>query len=934
MKGCITIFASLTVFECADFSSANPFGTREGREGTLGDSSSVDLAGITAAVQANDELLVKLSNQVAKDHELLEELARQRKGTNLAPSSSNTAGVDTVEAVGSSERKRRNKKLGIVLFGLSEQHSECKTPDCAPKDSPVDYRLSKSNYQEYLFDHFRDWDVDVVISTNAGSHAKQVLEDYMPAACVFSNHGRFWKPIDGLDLLQGMCDGPGRSAECYDGVIVTRFDLLWMQDWDTLTIDWSKLNLAADIGGNIDDNLYVMPGKLVDQFKLASIRFGLDNCCGWPCDGHQMFKQFASEFGKDGVNFIVKGVQAGGISNLDIYRIVHQVNISRHAAFYGDQPKTHRAEKKKWAEEAWDQMDISAKLKYSRFHKPAALPPPEATKLLVTGKLPASAARCVVNNDGAWFWPDGILKGRKCTAQAADEWQSKFRKAHNKPWGSEAGVKLGDDLTSIGLLGPDFAHTATALHSDAKLYHGPDSDFCREKGIELTGRGFGKIRGLLPKQSTLPDAPRAAVCIVGQMRSLPAAYINWRDGPLLPFMMAGGAKLDFFYVGPNSTSFDVWEDFINGLGISDDQLHIYDDRLNFIDDADIQDAISVEKEAFDRVEKDGSVHSLEMSSVTFNRADFPIINDGKYISGLIQMYQTSKCGDMIADYEKKQNIKYVRIARLRSDCIYEKRPVGEPTAIMLDAEKNGVDWLSKYWEFSYIGSRDLMMSTVLNCTRRFMEKKTTQPGQSYDVNDPESDPIGAWSHEHPGRPVTRFDAFEGGMLRIDGKHRTVSLSGGPDDMSEDQHSAWALPNAVLNRCMQLGWEERQGGAKGAVFRLTMGDGDPLGGDGFGASTIKIDGKTPGACRTARSSHFVVTARALTHRRCLFCREIVTRRNARLKTQHPQCGFAVTDLAPPLAFHLDTWVTQIMHLLKVGHVSSLNKITYDPPYEPK
>ena len=125
------------------------------------------------------------------------------------------------------------------------------------------------------------------------------------------------------------------------------------------------------------------------------------------------------------------------------------------------------------------------------------------------------------------------------------------------------------------------------------------------------------------------------------------------------------------------------------------------------------------------------------------------------------------------------------------------------------------------------------------------------PRQKYDVDTAVlSDPVGAWSHEHPGRPVKSFDAFEGGMLRIDGKHRTVHLGEGENPMSEDQHSVWALPNAVLNRCMQLGWEERQGGAKGAAFELTMGDGQPLGGDGFGASTIKIDGKTPGACLTA------------------------------------------------------------------------------------
>jgi hypothetical protein len=411
-----------------------------------------------------------------------------------------------------------------------------------------------------------------------------------------------------------------------------------------------------------------------------------------------------------------------------------------------------------------------------------------------------------------------------------------------------ATAQLQTDTGVPRISGVSPRQTATAVHSDAKSYHGPDSDFCREKGIQLTGRGFGKMRGLLPKQSiTTQSTPRAAVCIVGQMRSLPAAYINWRDGAMLPFLMAGGANLDFFYVGPNSTSFDLWQDFINGLGISDDQLHIYDDRLNFIDDARIKEAISVEEEVFDRVEKDGSVQPVKMSRVTFDLADFPRFNHEKYISGLIQMYQTSKCGDIIADYEKQQNIKYVRIARLRSDCIYKKSPPWadhslDPTAIMLDAEKQGAEWRSRFWEFGYMGSRDFMMSTVLNCTRRFMEKKTTHPGQMYDVGDPENGPIEAWSHEHPDRPVKALDAFEGVMLRIDGRHRTLHRDG--DAITNDQKHVWALPSAVLNKCMQLGWDETQGGAKGAVFELTMGDGRPVAGDGFGKSLITINGKTP------------------------------------------------------------------------------------------
>ena len=51
-----------------------------------------------------------------------------------------------------------------------------------------------------------------------------------------------------------------------------------------------------------------------------------------------------------------------------------------------------------------------------------------------------------------------------------------------------------------------------------------------------------------------------AVCITGQLRGLPAAVANWRNGPL--FRVLPSADRDLFLVTSNSSSFRVWLRFV------------------------------------------------------------------------------------------------------------------------------------------------------------------------------------------------------------------------------------------------------------------------------------------------------------------------------------------------------------------------------------
>ena len=58
---------------------------------------------------------------------------------------------------------------------------------------------------------------------------------------------------------------------------------------------------------------------------------------------------------------------------------------------------------------------------------------------------------------------------------------------------------------------------------------------------------------------------RTAVCIVGQLRSLPIAFINWRDGFLFDWLTRTGHSVDFFVVTSKSNSYTVWGDFLQVL---------------------------------------------------------------------------------------------------------------------------------------------------------------------------------------------------------------------------------------------------------------------------------------------------------------------------------------------------------------------------------
>ena len=142
---------------------------------------------------------------------------------------------------------------------------------------------------------------------------------------------------------------------------------------------------------------------------------------------------------------------------------------------------------------------------------------------------------------------------------------------------------------------------------------------------------------------------RVAICLTGQIRSLPISLLNWERTALLRRLQAGLAGTDWFVVTPNSSSYRLWSRMIASLAPL--QTFVYDERISF----------------------EGGNHTpwpfLEDGTrLRFNLARLPQFADGKSMTGLTQLYQMHKCARLIEAHEKITQ-KYARVVRLRTDVV-------------------------------------------------------------------------------------------------------------------------------------------------------------------------------------------------------------------------------------------------------------------------
>jgi hypothetical protein len=169
---------------------------------------------------------------------------------------------------------------------------------------------------------------------------------------------------------------------------------------------------------------------------------------------------------------------------------------------------------------------------------------------------------------------------------------------------------------------------------------------------------------------------RAAICMVGQMRSFPVAFAQWRDY-LFPLLRTGGAEIDLYAITSNSSSLVESARILNSLPLAGKSVV---SKIAFLHRPDEDWAWR------DRPTNAASLLSgTALAVLEFNTAKFP---EGpgdeaeKRDSYFIQLWQVAKCKEMILEQEVKFKFKYERVARMRTDVTFvPSEGHGHPTPV-------------------------------------------------------------------------------------------------------------------------------------------------------------------------------------------------------------------------------------------------------------
>ncbi|MBA42907.1 MAG: hypothetical protein CMF62_02720 [Magnetococcales bacterium] len=161
-------------------------------------------------------------------------------------------------------------KIAIILFGISYLKSYKHWNN---QFLNIDYRKSVENYKKHFIDFYsKYYDIDFYLSTYLNPLKKQLLNDFKPVSTNFVHHFNTNRRLSRNSLIKaGVLNCLKYSSENnvnYKLVLITRFDLLFNQEFEKSNIDYSKINLVSVLEKSkfIDDNLYIMPFKFLNPF--------------------------------------------------------------------------------------------------------------------------------------------------------------------------------------------------------------------------------------------------------------------------------------------------------------------------------------------------------------------------------------------------------------------------------------------------------------------------------------------------------------------------------------------------------------------------------------------------------------------------------------------------------------------------------------------
>jgi hypothetical protein len=245
--------------------------------------------------------------------------------------------------------------------------------------------------------------------------------------------------------------------------------------------------------------------------------------------------------------------------------------------------------------------------------------------------------------------------------------------------GSVVALSEGNNAVSISASEADGIY----LEQEPTWNSSSANESCQHLGLQRVGRGLGDVILSLSAKNTKEgdvtvSSPknRTALCVLGQLRALGFSYVTWQSA-LMPFLQSSNHEVEFFVVTSSSKSYRVWSKFLQSMQAVN---IVVVNNITFLDDQTLPWAY--------QEDTGGSGSSSETLNLNFNLAKFPrkIKKEAEkidsyliqvkiyrlldsYLILICQHWQMSKCRSLILEYEAKSNIKYNRVARIRTDLL-------------------------------------------------------------------------------------------------------------------------------------------------------------------------------------------------------------------------------------------------------------------------
>ncbi len=163
-------------------------------------------------------------------------------------------------------------KLAILFFGVSY----CKNIDNMRLKNPVNYKFSVDNYKKFIFEYFKNYDIDTYICTNIiePKIKQELIDEYKPIyiEMIPTNLKRYMARNEKFKRVIELCF---KSNIIYDLILITRFDLLFKIPFSDVHIDMTTINVVSQLKRprTICDNFYILPYSLLKGLYEVVIKY-------------------------------------------------------------------------------------------------------------------------------------------------------------------------------------------------------------------------------------------------------------------------------------------------------------------------------------------------------------------------------------------------------------------------------------------------------------------------------------------------------------------------------------------------------------------------------------------------------------------------------------------------------------------------------------